>query len=474
MDYDLIVIGGGAAGLVAATGTAGLGAKTAMVEKNKLGGDCTWYGCVPSKALLRSAHIFSLLKRLKEFGISSNSDPGLDASKVMAHVRDIIRKVSSHHPPDLFEKRGIDVIFGSPRFLSNKEIEVNGEKVRARRFIIATGSHALVLPIEGLNNIDYLTNETIFDIETLPKSVIVLGGGPIGIELSQALSMLGADVSIVEMIDRVLFREDEEVSEILSNLLVKEGIKIYAGQKAVRFERQGELIQATLEDKYKKQSFIRAERLFVAIGRAANVEGLELERAGVGYTNKGINVDPRLMTSAKNIYACGDVVGPYQFSHMAEYQAIVAVGNALTPFKQRVNYSAVPWCTFTDPELAHLGLTEEEARLGFKRIKVYRSRFKDSDRAVTDIEEDGLVKVICDNKGRILGAHIVGANAGEIIHEYVIAKAHKLKISRLSSTIHIYPTLAQIIKRTGDQYYTEILQSRWFKIFSKMMLRLLR
>lgn len=475
MNYDLIVIGGGAAGLVAATGGAGLGAKTAMIEKNKLGGDCTWYGCVPSKALLRSAHVYSLLNRLREFGIASTtSNPEFDASKVMAHVRDIINKVSSHHPAEVFEKKGIDVIFGSPRFLSNREIEVNGKRLKAKRFIIATGSHPLVPPIEGLKDIDYLTNETIFDIETLPKSVAVLGGGPIGVELSQALSRLGVQISIVEMLDRILFREDKEVADVLSGLLSKGNIKIYAGKKAVKFKKEANLTEVTLEDKNKTQSVIKSENVLVAVGRAPNVQGLDLENAGVEYSKKGINVDSHLRTTAKNIYACGDVAGPYQFSHMAEYQAIVAVGNALMPVKQKVDYRAVPWATFTDPELAHLGLTEEEARERYKKVKVYREKFTSSDRAVTDLEEHGLAKVICDTKGRILGAHIVGANAGEIIHEYVLAKAQGLKIGQLSSTIHIYPTLAQLVKKTADQTYTEILKSKWFLRFSRLMLKLLR
>lgn len=474
MDYDLIVIGGGAAGLVAATGAAGLGAKTVMIEKNKLGGDCTWYGCVPSKALLRSAHVLSLSKRLKEFGISSRGEAGFDATNVMAHVREVIAKVSSHHPPEVFEKRGIKVIFGSPKFLSNREIEVNGEKLKAKRFIIATGSHPLVPPIEGLKDIEYLTNETIFDLEKLPRSIIVLGGGPIGIELSQALLSLGVEVKVVEAMDEILFREDNEVAGILSALLIKAGIKLYTGKKAIKFTKGVGFYEATLEGKDKVTSTIKAEAVLVAVGRSPNVQGLDLERAGIEYSPKGIKANKNLKTTAKNIYVCGDIVGPYQFSHIAEYQAVVALGNALTFFKQKVNYSAVPWCTFTHPELAHVGLTEEEARRKCKDIKIYKSKYSESDRAVTDLEEQGLTKVICDKKGIVLGAHIVGANAGEIIHGYVVAMANKLKLSRLSSTIHIYPTLAQMVKRTGDQTYNEIFQSKWFKLFSNLMIKLLR
>lgn len=473
-DYDLIVIGGGAAGLVAATGGVSLGATTALIEKNKLGGDCTWFGCVPSKTLLKSAQVFSLIKRLKEFGISADSDIKLDGSQVMTHVRDVIKKISEHHPAEVFEKRGIKMLFGSSKFLDQHTVDLNRAKISAKSFIIASGSHPMVPPIEGLKDISYLTNENVFDLEVLPKSLAVLGGGPIGMELSLAFGRLGVEVSIIEMLDRLMVREDKEIADVLIDEFKAEGIKIYTGKKAVRFLKDGGLVSITLEDKDKRQSIVKAEKVLVAVGRAANVQGLDLEKAGVKYSNKGIEVDATLRTSAKNIYACGDVTGPYQFSHMAEYQAIIAIGNALFPFKRKVDYSAVPWCTFTDPELARIGLTEEEARANFKDIRVYRSLYTGNDRAVTDIEEEGLAKVITDKKGYILGAHIVGANAGEIIHEYVLAKASKLKIGSLSSAIHIYPTLAQVVKRSADQYYIEMINTAWLKGFFRLMLKFLR
>ena len=482
-DYDLIVIGGGAAGLVAATGAAVLGAKTALIEKNKLGGDCTWYGCIPSKSLLKSAQVFSIAKRFKEFGISAGTQNTYDPSLVMSHVREVVKKISTHHPAEVFEKRGIKVLFGSPKFIDQNTIEFSakggsasggkGEKISAKRFIISSGSHPMVPSIAGLKDINCLTNENVFDLEVLPKSLAVLGGGPIGMELSLAFARLGVEVSIIEMFDRLMVREDKEIADVLIDEFKTEGIKIYTGKKAIRFSKDSGMVSITLEDKDKKQSAVKAENVLVAVGRAANVEGLDLERAGVKYSNKGVEVDATLRTSAKNIYACGDVAGPYQFSHMAEYQAVIAVGNALFPFKRKVDYSAVPWCTFTDPEVARVGLTEDEARAKFKDIKVYRSPYSGNDRAVTDIEEKGLAKVITDKKGYILGAHIVGANAGEIIHEYVLAKASKLKIGNLSSAIHIYPTLAQVVKRSADQYYIDIMNAAWLKGLFKMMLKFL-
>lgn len=473
-DYDLIVIGGGAAGLVAATGGAALGAKTALIEKNKLGGDCTWYGCVPSKTLLKSAQVFSLVKRLKEFGISSDPGIKLDGSCVMAHVRDVVKKISLNHPPEVFEKRGIKIFFASPKFLDPHTVDLNGAKIYAKRFIIATGSRPMVPPIDGSKDISYLTNENVFDLEVPPKSLAVLGGGPIGMELSLAFARLGAEVSIIEMFDRLMVREDKEIADVLIDEFKAEGIKIYTGKKAVRFSKDSGMISITLEDKDKKQSAVKAENVLVAVGRAANAQGLDLEKAGVKYSNKGVEVDATLRTSAKNIYACGDVAGPYQFSHMAEYQAVIAVGNALFPFKRKVDYSAVPWCTFTDPEVARVGLTEDEARTQCKDIRVYRSLYGGNDRAVTDIEEKGLAKVITDKKGYILGAHIAGTNAGEIIHEYVLAKSSKLKIGNLSSAIHIYPTLAQVVKRSADQYYIDMMNSPWLKGIFRLMLNFLR
>ncbi len=472
-DFDVVVLGGGAAGLFAASGTQGLGAKTCMIEKNKLGGDCTWYGCIPSKALLKSAHALSLAKRLKSFGISSG-DSQYDTSKVMSHVRDIINTVSTHHPAELFEKRGIKVIFGSPKFVDSRTVEVNGERIFSKRFIIATGSHPVVFPIPGLKDVDFLTNETVFDLNTLPKSMIVLGGGPIGIELSQAFSRLGVEVSIVEMLDRILFREDFEASEILVNVLKKDGIKIFTGKKAVKFRKENGHTIVTLEDKDKNISEIRGERVLVAVGRAPNTQGLDLEKAGVNYEKAGIKVSEFLQTSQANIFACGDVAGPYLFSHIAAYQAAITVRNVLFPIlRQKVNYDSVPWATFTDPELAHLGLTEEEAKERYGQdIRVYRNYLRETDRAVTDLEEDGLAKVICDKKGYILGAHIVGANAGEIIHEYVLAKAQKLDVGKLSSTIHIYPTLSQVVKKTGDQYLLEKLNSPLIKKIGRLLMKL--
>ncbi|MCG8431356.1 MAG: FAD-dependent oxidoreductase, partial [Candidatus Omnitrophica bacterium] len=306
-DYDLMVIGGGAAGLVAATGGAALGARTALVERSRLGGDCTWYGCIPSKALLKAAETFASIRRLDSFGIRAGSANTYDPAGVMDHVRSVVREVSGHHPASLFEERGIRVIFGEGKFLDGNTYEVDGRPLRARRFILTMGSHPVVPPVEGLAGLDYLTNETIFDLESLPKSLAVLGGGPIGAEMAQAFSRLGVGVSIVEMAQRLLFREDSEISGVFSSSLEAEGIGIYTGKKAVAFRQEADGAVVTLEDDEKKRLDIRAEKVLVAAGRGANVSGLDLEKAGIRYSAKGVEVDAALRTSNPAVYAAGDV-----------------------------------------------------------------------------------------------------------------------------------------------------------------------
>lgn len=454
-DYDVIVIGGGAGGLFAISVANALGARTCLIEKKRLGGDCTWFGCMPSKAILKSASLVSLLKKSSSFGLGI--DFKIDTSGVMNHVRDVVREISTHHPIEVFEKRGIKVIIGRPHFVDKGSLEVNNKILRAKKFIICTGSHPAVPPVEGLGEIDYLTNENIFDLKELPQSLIVLGGGPIGVELSQALSRLGVKVSIVEMADKLLFREEEEASLILEEVLKSEGLGIFTGKKAVKFSKKENKVFVTLEDKGGKKEDISAENVLVATGRAANLEGLCLQEAGVEYTNKGIKVNAYLRTKNPNIFACGDVIGHYMFSHVAAYQASVCVRNAL--FRrivwQKACYDNIAWATFTDPEVAHLGLSEEEARGKFKNIKIYKTDYSACDRAITDSQREGLVKIITNKKGYILGANIVGANAGEIIQGLLIAKSLKQPLAKIASVLFIYPTLSELIKKTAAKNLIE-------------------
>lgn len=470
-DFDVIVIGGGAAGLFAASVANALGAKILMVDKKRLGGDCTWFGCMPSKAILSAGHAAHSLKTAQNFGVRIKGSLEFNTDKVMDYVQKVVKEISTHHPPEVFEKRGIKVIFGAIRFINKVTVELNGKLITAKKFIICTGSHPVVPPIEGLKDIKYFTNETIFDLNKLPQSLIVLGGGPIGVELSQSLARLGVKVSIVEMMDRILFREDQGVSQIIEKKLKAEGLEIFTGRKAVAFAKKGNQVLVTLEDKSGELEEISAENVLVAVGRAPNLEDLSLENAKIEYTKKSISVNEYLQTTNKNIFACGDIVGPYMFSHVAAYQASVCVRNIL--FRkiawQRVNYSNVSWATFTDPEVSHLGLTESEAKEKYKKIKVYETEYTACDRAITDSHKKGLVKVITDKKGYILGANIVGANAGEIIQGLLVAKSLKQPLSKLGSILYIYPTLSELVKKTAAKNLIEKLDNPFVKFALKVM-----
>jgi len=444
-DYDVVVVGGGAAGFVSSKLANGFGKKVAMIEKKKLGGDCTWSGCIPSKTLLRTSQIAHQIARMEDYGLRSDSVPELKTDGVMAHVRSVVQKVYQGHLPESFEKSGISVLFGEPQFLDRFHLQLNGKVISSQKFIIATGSRPYIPSIEGIDAIPYLTNETIFDLDRLPRSMIILGGGPIGIELGSALNRLGVEITIIEMKERILSTEDEELVNILTQLLHEEGIKIITKAKALWFLKKDTGIMLNIRSKAGKLIQLEADSVLIATGRKINIEGLQ--------------------TTAPNIYACGDVVGPYRFSHMAEYQAIIATRNALLPFpfKRQINYRMVAWGIFTDPELAHAGLTEEEARsLYGEKIFVYKQRFQNIDRGKTDGAEIGMSKFICDPKGKLLGAHIFGKRACEIIHEAQLVKALNLPFKKIQSVIHVYPSYSDVIKQPAKQAYIESLRRNPF------------
>lgn len=462
-DYDLIVIGGGAAGFVSSKFANGIGKKVALIEKIKLGGDCTNHGCIPSKALIHASSIAYHATNFGKYGLNTSAPLNINNGNVMAHVRSVVQKVYTGHRPEMFQKLGIDVLFGRPQFIDNHSIDLNGKTLSAKTFIIATGSSAFIPPIEGLTSVPYLTNETIFDLERLPKSMTVLGGGPIGIELAAALNRLGVEITVIEMNGHILVREDKELVQILTERLGEEGLRIMTKTRAIKFLRENEKIVLIVEDEDNQRSEIKADSLLVAIGRKANVGDLKLEKAGVEYTPKGIKTDNKLRTTAGNIYACGDVVGPYQFSHMAEYQAVIATRNALLPIKTKANYDNVAWCTFTDPELAHAGLTEQEAREKYgDNIKVYRHEYRNIDRGKTDVSEAGMSKFICDTRWRLVGAHILGNRAGDLIHEPQLVKSLGIPFYKLYSVIHIYPTFTDIIKHPSKLCYIDRLRNNIF------------
>jgi len=458
-DFDLIVIGGGAAGLVASKFAAGVGKRVALVEKSRLGGECTLCGCVPSKSLIKTAKAYDRVSHIDDLGLDRVLTPAVQGEAVLARVRRVVERVYEGHRPEVLEGLGVHIVFGSPRFLDSLHIDVAGRSMSAARFVICTGTSPLIPPIDGIEAVPYLTNQTLFNIERLPRSIIILGGGPIGIEMAQAFNHLGVVTTVVEAADRILLKEDREMSDILAGRLLDQGVLLRTGSQVVRLEAKEDSVDLTLKDGTGRQDHLRGETILVAVGRKANVDGLGLEAAGVDYSQEGIAIDRRLRTTAKNIYACGDVTGPYRFSHMAEYQARIATQNALLPVKRKADYRNYLWCTFTDPEFAHAGLTEDEAR---KRcgdsIRVYKWAFKDIDRAKAEAEEFGMAKFICDRSYRLVGAHILGSRAGEMIHEAQIVKTLGIPFHRLDSIVHAYPSFSDVVKQPSKLCHIEKLR----------------
>lgn len=455
---DICVIGGGSGGLSVAAGASQMGAKTVLVEAGKMGGDCLNFGCVPSKALIAAAKKAACLKDAADFGVTGPL-PSIDFPKVMGHVRDVIGSIAPHDSVERFESLGVEVLQEFGRFVSGSEIEAGGVRVKARRFVIATGSRATAPPIPGLEEAGYLTNETIFENRVRPDHLIIIGGGPIGLEMAQAHARLGAKVTVLEAFE-AFGRDDPELSAVVLSVLRREGIEIREGVKIANVEKDSAGAYKVTLDEGEQAETLAGSHLLVAAGRKANVEGLNLEAAGVEYSAKGINVDNRLRTSNRKIFAIGDVAGGYQFTHIAGYHAGIVIRNALFRLPAKVNYSAVPWVTFTDPELANTGLNEAAARERYgDKIKLLTFQFADIDRARTERQTEGLIKVITARNGLILGAGIVGPHAGELIHPWVLAITEKLKIGTMASFIAPYPTFGEISKRVAGSYYTPSLFS---------------
>ena len=454
-DYNLIVIGAGSAGLVAAYIGAAVKARVALIEKHKLGGDCLNTGCVPSKALLRSARLLAEARDSARFGIA-RMDATFDFADVMARVRRVIAKIEPHDSVERYTGLGVEVILGDARLVSPWEVEVDGRRLGARTIVVATGAAPLVPKIPGLAEAAYVTSDTIWDLATLPERFVVLGGGPIGCELAQAFARFGSRVTVVEMAPRLLPREDEDAAEVLAARFADEGIAIAARHKAVRVEHDGAggvLVCLSPDGAEVRFGF---DRLLVALGRKANVRGFGLEELGVRLRDDGtVDADPLMRTNFPNVLVCGDVTGPFQFTHVASHQAWYAAVNGLAaPFwSYRADYRVIPWCTFTDPEVARVGLSEDEARAQGIAVEVTRYPLADLDRAIAESADDGFVKVLtAPGSDRILGAAVVGSEAGELIAELVLAMKHGLGLNKLLGTIHTYPTRMEANRMTAGAW----------------------
>jgi pyruvate/2-oxoglutarate dehydrogenase complex dihydrolipoamide dehydrogenase (E3) component len=452
---DICVIGGGAGGLSVATAAASFGVPVVLVEQNRMGGEHLNYGCVPSKALLAAARRFADLKTLSPFGITA-PDATVDFAGVLAHVRDVIASLAPQDSKERLSGLGVDVLSGTAQFVDRATIAVGDDiTIRARRVVIATGSSPAMPLMPGIENVEFLTNETIFDLTELPRHLIVIGAGTVGLELAQAFRRLGSRVSVVETLTP-LSNDDPECVDMVVTAMLREGVAIFAGATVREITRKDAGIEVNIETSGGIQT-IAGSHLLIAAGRRPNIDALNLKAAGIKADANGIIVDRRQRTSNRKVYAVGDVAGGPRFTHVASYQASIVVRNALFRMRPKADYTIVPHVTFTDPEIAHVGLTEAMARKKFRKIRVLRSSLHDNDRAQAERQQHGHIKIVTSKRGRIIGATIVGPHAGELILTWTLALAQNLKISSVAEMVAPYPTLGEMSKRAASRFYVPML-----------------
>lgn len=452
--YNLVVIGAGTAGLVCAAGAASLGARVALVERHLLGGDCLNYGCVPSKGMIRSSRAVSDARRGNEFGFSCGDLARADFSAVMTRMQRIRAGLSPHDSARRFrDELGVDIFFGSGRFSGPDTIGVDGKHIRFKRAAICTGARAAAPPFPGIEEAGYLTNETVFSLTSLPRRLAVIGSGPIGCELAQAFARLGSEVTILERGNHILPREDRDASDIVKNVFIRDGVRLALETKTVAVARRGDEKIITAEHGGKEIEIV-VDEILVGVGRAPNMEGLGLETAGIAFDPlQGVKVDEMLRTSNPRVYAAGDICFPYKFTHTADALARIVIANALFMGRQKSSVLVVPWCTYTDPEVAHVGMYEDEAREKGIPVTTLTIPMGEVDRAALDGETDGFARIhLKKGSDRILGATIVARHAGEMISEMTLAMTAGLGLSAIGRTIHPYPTQAEVLKKLADAY----------------------
>ena len=459
-DYDAVVIGGGAAGLTASGIAANFGAKTMMIEKDRLGGDCTWTGCIPSKTLIKAAKVMHQARRSSGYGLDSATTLP-DPKNVMRHIDKVRREV--YHDadrPEIFEDMGIEVVEGEASFKDAHTIVIklkNGlqREISSKYFFICTGAEAFVPPIPGIDTVDVLTNESLFEIDKLPETLTIIGAGPIGTEMAQSFNRLGCKVQVADMSPRIQTNDDENLAGMLKEILEKEGVEYHLGVKVKSVSKTDEGIVTEIEENG-KTVYLKSEAILAATGRRARVSVINPDVAGIKYTAKGIDVNNRCRTNVKHIYAIGDVTGRYQFTHMSEHMAKVAVTNALLKIPMKIDADHVPWVTFSEPELAHVGSTRKELDEKGVNYHTYKFPFTKVDRAVAEGETKGWIYIYAKKwNGRILGADVLGAHAGEIISQYALAMKNGVSLRNFADTIHPYPTYALGARRAADQWYIQ-------------------
>jgi pyruvate/2-oxoglutarate dehydrogenase complex dihydrolipoamide dehydrogenase (E3) component len=472
-DFDIGILGGGAAGLTVASGAAQLGAKTLLIDKEKrLGGDCLHYGCVPSKALIATARVRRLLQRAADFGLPAVEVPPADFREVAKRIRSVIGVIQKHDSEERFSSLGVAVRFGEAQFVDDHELDLNGKGYSAKTWVIATGSSPSIPPIQGLDTTPFLTNREIFSLNSLPKSLIILGGGPVAVEMAQAFCRLGTAVTVIEQGNQILNREDRDMADLVMNVLRSEGVLFYLRASALSARDAGNEKEVAIRTAEDKTETLRAEAILVATGRDANVNGLGLEKTGIEFSRKGIKVDNRMRTTRKHIYAAGDVTGAYQFTHAAGYEAGIIVSNAVFHLPRKADYTFFPWCTYTDPELASIGMNEGMAKAAGIPCSVWTEEFSTNDRGLAEGEETGRIKLILDRRERPLGIQILGPHAGELISEWVAIANGNVGLSTLAGAIHPYPTLAEINKKVAGALLSKKIFSDRVKKALKLFFRL--
>jgi pyruvate/2-oxoglutarate dehydrogenase complex dihydrolipoamide dehydrogenase (E3) component len=468
--YNLVVIGGGTAGLVSAAGAAGLGAKVALVERHLLGGDCLNFGCVPSKAIIRSSRLAADFRDAAHFGFKAALSAEVDFSAVMERMRALRAAISRHDAVERFRDLGVDVFLGEARFSSPRTVEVAGQTLNFSRAVIATGARAVDPPVQGLPEAGYLTNETVFSLTDRPRRLLIMGGGPLGCEFAQALQRLGCRVTLLHKYDRIMNREDADAAQLVQQVFIREGIHLILAAKPIQVLQtaSGKLVRYECAG---QPGEIEVDEILAGAGRAPNVENLGLEEAGVRFDKRdGVAVNDRLQTTNRRIYAAGDVCLHYKFTHLADASARIVIQNALFLGRKKLSALTIPWCTYTDPEVAHVGINEAEAEKQGITIQTFIKPLSEVDRAVVDGETEGLVKIhIKRGSDKILGATIVARHAGEMISEITLAMVGKIGLGALGAVIHPYPIQADAIRQTGDLYNRTRLTPFVKKLFTRFL-----
>ena len=454
-DYDIGVIGGGAGGLTVTAGAARLGAKTLLIEKeNELGGDCLHFGCVPSKTLIKTAQVYYLMKNSRKFGLPSIDPPPVDFREVSKRIRSVIATIQPHDSKERFCKLGARVEFGRPAFSDEHSVRLNGNTYSARTWVITTGSSPVVPSIKGLAETPHITNKEIFYLDHLPESMIVIGGGPIGSEMSQAFCRLGTRVSLVEKASHILGKEDPDMADLVRDILSSEGVNFHLDAAIEEVSDLGSEKEVRIKTKQGNFINLKAETILVAAGREANIDGLGLADIGIEYNHRGISVDNRLRTNHKHIYAVGDINGGYQFTHAAGYEGGIVVSNAIFHIPRKVDYTFLPWCTYTEPPLGNIGMNEGSAGKAGINYSVWSEEFKDNDRSLAEGDSAGKIKLILNEKEKPIGVQILGPHAGDLLAEWVAVLNGKVKLSTLAAAVHPYPTIGEINKKVAGAFFS--------------------